>query len=318
MFITRTREGFSPALRSMRTTSLHRLNGDRPLGAFGKVTYFACNWLNNLFPHASVDSRLTIRNFQSANLAEAWPRLETGASPSRKLSDLFWMALPWAAIERELGSIHVLDIGCGSGEYGPRLLSWSGHRITSYVGLDVRAHEKWGPLAAANPQLTFMRGDSSDVGASVPPRTNLFISQSAIEHIDDDLLLFERLRDYEQRFSGRVLHVHVCPSAACLKLFLLHGVRHYTPRTLSKITRLYDGNHAAVLFNLGGNACNRLHYEFITRPRFPNRTSDFRDTRTAEYNHRAFDAITQDMNEPTRSPAFYALVVCGNFGRPLF
>src|SRR5205823_3432032 len=96
------------------------------------------------------------------------------------------------------------------------------------------------------------------------------------------------------------------PSAACLRLYLLHGVRQYTPRTLSTITRLFEDSDVA-LYRLGGRACNRLHYEFITKQLF--RRGDLRAARPEEYERRLAAAIDQDMARPQRSPAFYALVI---------
>ena len=90
---------------TVNTTSVHRLNGDKPLGLASKVAYLALNVLNNHLPPVSIDPRLTIREFTCSNLAKYAPLLPAGASPSRKLSDLFWMTLPWLRIQQELGTI---------------------------------------------------------------------------------------------------------------------------------------------------------------------------------------------------------------------
>jgi hypothetical protein len=125
--------------------------------------------------------------------------------------------------------------------------------------------------------------------------------------MDSDLQFFERLRQYVASVDGPVLQVHLCPSAACLKLYLFHGVRQYTPRTLSTVTRLFD-NADVMLYGLGGSACNRLHLRFITYPLLV-RGVDYRLARAAEYQRRLIAAIEQDMSRPQRSPAFYALVI---------
>lgn len=292
----------------MTTTSIHRLNADRPLGYLGKFAYLALNWLNNRFPRWRVDPHLATRDFRCSNLATRWPEMQRGLSPSRTLSDLFWLTLPWKRICEELGAIHILDVGCGDGQYGSQLISWSHDRVASYVGVDLNAQNSWAVLEQKDPRMQFRQGDASDLKHSIPAATNLLISQSAIEHMDHDLRFFEHVRDHVRRLGAPALQVHLCPSAACLKLYLLHGVRQYTPRTLSHITRLFEIGYA-ILYRLGGRACNRLHCKFITVPLMIWRKSDLRVTRAAEYELRLHEAIEQDLSRPQQHPAFYALVI---------
>jgi hypothetical protein len=290
-------------------TSLHGLNGDRRLGTVGKVLYFALNRVNNALPYAFVDPGLTIRDFVCPRLDEHRPHLTRGASPSRTLSDLFWLTLPWPAIHRELGNIRILDAGCGSGGYGPRLLSWADGHIESYTGTDVRPSENWTALEARDPRLRFYPADAGAFRGTIPAGTNVFMSQSALEHFDLDLKFFEDIRDYISSAPGPVLQIHMVPSQACLGLFLLHGVRQYTPRTLSRVTRLFASDSSAVVYRLGGRRCIRLHQEFITGPVLIRGDADRRETEPAEYERRLFEAIRHDMRGPQRSPAWYALII---------
>ena len=290
------------------TTSIHRLNGDRHLSPSGKLAYVLFNWLNNALPNWRVDPRMAIHDFRRADLQSLWPQLQPGSSPSRRLSDLFWLTLPWERIQQELGAIRVLDIGCGSGHYGPRLISWSDSRVASYAGADLQAQPSWTALPQADPRLRFIQADAAELRDAIPIGTNFLMSQSTIEHLDYDLRFFEHIADYVRRLNSPALQVHLCPSAACLKLYWFHGVRQYTPRTLSHITRLFEDAHIA-LYALGGRACNQLHYRFITAPLMIWRKGDLRETRAAEYEQRLRAAIEQDMSVPQRSPAFYALII---------
>jgi hypothetical protein len=290
-----------------RSTSGHRLNADRRLSVIGKAAYFLFNALNNARPYANVDPRLAITTFTHSSLAGRWPELPRGASPSRTLSDLFWMSLSWAEIRSQVGPIHVLDVGCGSGDYGPRLLSWSAGAIERYTGTDVQAGSRWPELASADPRLRFFQSRAETFRARIPGDTNMFVSQSAIEHFDEDLVFFEHLRDFAASARRPVVQVHLVPSPACLRLYHLHGVRQYTPRTLSAITRLFPDARVE-LYALGGAASNRLHYEFITRPLLIEQR-DLRVTRPDEYDRRLFAALEADMRQPSRSPAFWALII---------
>ena len=292
-----------------RRTSCHRLNADRALGTLGKAGYFLLNWINNQLPYSGLDRRLTIRDFVRQDFAARWPALPRGASPSRTVSDLFWLTLPWRAMHDELGAIRILDVGCGNGQYGPRLLASAEGHIERYTGADARQHESWAALAAGDARLRFFRSAAESFRGSIPAGTNLFISQSAIEHFDEDLVFFDQIRDYVRATEGPVLQIHLVPSQACLRLYHLHGARQYTPRTLSAVTRLFDSEGYAILYRLGGRACNQLHHEFITKPVLIRRGADLRQERPEEYDRRLFEAIAADMEHPDRSPAFWALVI---------
>ena len=299
------------------STSGHHLNADRHLGTIAKAAYLLLNWLNNRRPYANLDRQLEIRDLARADLAARRVELPRGASPSRTLSDLFWLTLPWAAMRDELGEIRVLDAGCGSGDYGPRLLAWSGGAIASYIGTDVHPHERWAALEASDRRLRYAPSPAETFGGSIPAGTNLFVSQSAVEHFDEDLHFFGQIRDYVDASTGPVLQIHLVPSQACLRLYHLHGVRQYTPRTLSRITRLFAPGARASVYRLGGRACNRLHYSFITRPSLLH-GRDRRKEQPDDYDRRLFEAIAQDMQQPQPSPAFYALVIHSRGTRRLF
>ena len=300
------------------STSFHRLNADRHLGKPAQVAYFFFNWLNNLFPYVNVDRELAIRDFREASLDTYWDRLAPDASPSRKLSDLFWLTLPWDAIRAELGDIHLLDVGCGRGDYVPRLLSWAQGHIGSYTGTDVQEYDTWKVHQAHDSRIRFYRSDVADFRRTVPDRANFLMSQSAIEHFDEDLRFFAQVRGFVLKSRRNMLQVHLCPSQACLRLYLLHGVRQYTPRTISKMARLFLSDGYAVLYRLGGRACNRLHYEFITKPLLIQRVGDLRKLRPEEYVRRSSEAMSTDMTRPNRSPAFYAMVIHSNWQCRLF
>jgi SAM-dependent methyltransferase len=301
-----------------RHTAIHRLNADRPLSAIGKASYFTLNWLNNALPYWFVDPKLAVRDFACPPIEAHRAELPHGASPSRTLSDLFWLSLPWPAMRDELGPIHILDIGCGSGGYGPRLLSWAAGAIASYTGTDARPHADWPALEARDSRLRFFTSRAERFADHIPPGTNLFISQSAIEHFDDDLGFFEQIRDYLRTTPGPALQIHLVPSQACLRLYQLHGVRQYTPRTISKITRLFGAETYAALYGLGGGAANRVHYEYITKPLLILKRGDRRSAQPDDYQRALFTAIASDGARPQPSPAFWALVLHSRWQTRLF
>jgi len=302
----------------MKSTSIHTLDADKGLGRRLRRVWFLVNWLNNnLFSNLS-DPSVTIRDFIADVSDENWSQTDTKSSPSRKLSDLFWLQLPWEMIRTEVGTINILDIGCGSGNYGVKLQSWSKDRVASYTGIDVLSHDNWTALAETHPRFCFRRVDGSDVSRYIPDEATLIISQSAIEHIRHDLLYFRVLREFARRTSRSIIQIHLFPSSACLRLYSFHGVRQYTPRTVSYITRLFRGFSYCRLYRLGGRECNQLHWEFITKPLTIDKIGDLRDTQTEEYDRRLRLAIAADNRKKHCDPSFYALVIHSNWRQVIF
>ena len=176
------------------------------------------------------DPALITRDF-IADISEAnWSQTDIKSSPSRKLSDLFWLQLPWGLIRSELGEIKVFDTGCGSGNLGVKLQAYSKNIIASYTGVDISQHDNWNVLSERYPNYLFRRLDSANISDYITDDTNLFISQSSIEHFKNDLIYFKHIHEFVKRTSKSVMQIHLFPSPACLKLYGQHGVRQYTPR----------------------------------------------------------------------------------------
>ena len=294
---------------ALNSTSIGWINGDKPLSPIQKIAYYALNWLNNVLPSVSSESSVAIKNFRCPRLRDRWHSLETKSSPSRKLSDLFWQELPWQKIGEELGAIHILDVGCGAGGYGAKLEKWSFGKISSYTGVDIAYHKNWPKLEEQNLNFKFRKLQVEDISNHIPAGTNFFMSQSAIEHFPQDLLFFQALRQNIIAYQKPVIQVHLFPSAACLRAYRLHGVRQYTPRTVGKITSLFRAFSYSTLFRLGGQRCNSLHYQFISKPLLIQNGVDWRESKTEEYEKEAFKAIERDMQNPSGAPSFYALVI---------
>ena len=299
----------------MHSSSLHSLNSDRGLSKPSRVAWFALNWLNNLFPHAQLDPDLDIRNFvlSDQELDLHWSKISTKSSPARRLSDLFWHVQPWSDISREIGGeIHALEVGCGNGRYGVLLEGLLGDSLHRYVGLDLKTHPGW-DQNAGNPKFNLIKANCNSIEPYLEG-VNLIITQSALEHFDQDLLFFEQVAKYVHCTQKPVLQIHLMPSAGCLTTFPWHGVRQYTPRTVSRITRLFEAGTRKILYLLGSRQCNKVHRKYITMPNFF-RNMDLRENRTAEYEDQVFKAIKQDIAHPSRKEAcFHALVLQSNYG----
>lgn len=218
------------------------------------------------------------------------------------------MYLPWARVQSELKQIHVLDSGCGSGRYGEQLQKVSGNRLATYLGIDESNHPAWPDRMRKFPFIQLIKADSADFSSLIPHETNLFISQSAIEHFPKDLVYFDQIAEFIRTESRPVIQIHLFPSAACLELYGHHGIRQYTPRTVSLIASRFPRSHPT-LFRLGNARCNRIHYEYITTPVLHRGEPDKRETNSAEYARKVRQAITSPANGEA---SFYALVMQSN------
>ena len=164
-------------------------------------------------------------------------------------------------------------------------------------------------MARQNPWAGF-RASRADACLEVMPRNTTFVmSVSAMENFEEDVTFFDQLRQFALRQPGPLLQVHLTLPAEGLRLYPLHGVRQYTPRKLSIITRLFCQPTHKVLYRLGGERCNALHYKFITKPIHCDNRGDLRGTQSIEYQEGLYRAIEQDMEEPGRETAFYALLL---------
>ena len=275
---------------------------------FKKWSYYLHNWVNNSRPQALVDSRIDQRQFIVKDIDELYPLLEEKSSPTRKLSNLFWMTLPWGNVKDQLGDIRAFDTGCGSGNYGVRIYEDSGG-ITSYTGIDINTSDNWERLEETYDSFSFHQYDGVSVKEHIPKGTNFFMSQSAIEHFEDEENYYRQIRAFVDEQSYPIIQVHLVPAAAAIKLYKFHGYRQFTPRTLSRFTRLFDTLSSAHLFFVGGTASNEIHMQYITQP-MGKKGTDYRDTKTREYNRETLTALKRDFAHPQDDPGFYALIMC--------
>jgi hypothetical protein len=295
----------------MKSTSIHALNADRGLSWWQKPVYLFLNFLNNLFPYRHLDRRIKVVPFEPAKekFEEEWQNTYATSSAARKFSDLYWKTLPWEDIRRELGGeINIFDTGCGHGNYAVRIQEGSGGRITSYTGVDAKRRPNWEELENKFPNFHFIESRSSDILPLIPPGTNLFITQSAIEHFDADILFFEKIKTYAESVSFPVMQAHLFPGGATLPLYLFHGLRQYTPRTVSKITRLFSRGEFT-LTGLGGNASKWLHWRYFTWPVLITRKYAKPTFDAVEYEPKLRKAVIHDIKHPSRSPLFWALTI---------
>jgi hypothetical protein len=255
--------------------------------------------------------------FRAAKAISLWPKIRANASPARRLSDLFWLSLPWERIAAELnGEVRVLEVGCGSGIYGVMMQECLGDAFAGYVGLDVARDAEWAQHES-NPKMKLVCADSGTTEQYLE-ETNLIITQSALEHFDEDVAFFRQVAGYIARTRRRIVQIHLMPSAGCLSTYLWHGVRQYTPRTISRNTELFGPETVKRLYFLGSARCNRLHRRYITYPWLLGR-SDPRESSPAAYDRELRQSVLSDEAASNGAEAcFHALVLQSRLGQDMF
>lgn len=297
------------------SSSFHTLSADKNLSFFLKPFYVLANNVNNWPKNFNVDTRVADKDFLIQNAGLIWPDLDHLSSPSRLLSDMFWHSLPWQQIEERLGQIGLLDTGCGSGIYYHKLQQYSGSKIVSYNGIDIYEHKKWKEEGSEN--VHFHVYDGLNISGFLNKKVNFIISQSAIEHFDYDLNYFDQISRFAAASGEPLIQIHHMPAPYCLKLYGYHGIRQYTRRTISKITRLFNDQSRFYLYNLGSKKSADLHYKYITAP-IRAGLGDKRFEKKAEYKTKLYDTLVEETTVRTGMPLFYCLVITSNISGELF
>jgi SAM-dependent methyltransferase len=289
----------------MKSSSIHQFTCDK--GNFFykvcvRILYYPFNLYNNRNPLKDIDHEISIQKFIPFNLESSMQQITPGSSPSRKWSDLLIMSLAWQKIHEDLKTIRVLDLGCGTGNEYFKLNQYSGNKISSYTGIDISENKN--RMTDPPLQVKFITYDGKNLIDRIPPETNFIFSQSSIEHFQEDIKIFKQIKSFCEKTDQPVYQLHLFPSRECLNLYRFHGVRQYTPSTLSKITRLFSGNYEKKLFILGGENSNTVHLNYITK-------KDTRKEKPDEYEQDCLNAFNKDMHKlvPIENANFYALLI---------
>ena len=308
-----------------KSSSFHLLSADKNLSILEKISWFILNFVsNNLPPKIPFDKEIiNIKNFKPKLFDKDWVALEKTVSPSRMLCDLFWKKLNWKIIKKELNQINVFDTGCGQGKYGLIINNFS-EGINTYRGVDTYQHDNWLELANKYPFLSYKKQNADNILDDIPSNTNLFITQSAIEHFNYDLSYFIQLKNFIRKNKRNTIQIHLFPAPPSLWLYLLHGVRQYNFRSIKKIVDIFDAfelKSYSSLIKLGGNASNFVHLKYITWPQIIKTAgkNSFRDLFPEKYFNIAKKSIIKDMqSNKFNNCAFYALIIHSNYKNKIF
>ena len=307
-------------MKNKLSSSIHTLSADKKLSVFKKIFWILINFVNNNLAPKKVNNNQSLIKVKKLNIIPNqinWNLLNPRyrMSPSRLIGDLFWSVLPWELIKGEIGQIYTFDTGCGKGWYALYLKKLID--INSYVGIDFYKRDNWQQLMNQNSFITLIENSSSNISEFIDKETNLFITQSAIEHFNYDLEYFQQIKKFIDKNKTNTIQIHLFPSPVCLWLYLLHGVRQYNFRAIMQIIDIFKSTNSYFrIYPLGGNSSNLFHFLNIT---IPSLFKKWNEECNDQYTKKLKNAVSRDLKRGiSDNPSFYALVIHSNFSKVIF
>ena len=308
-------------MKNKLSSSIHTLSADKKLSLFKKIFWLFINFVNNNLAPKKVNFKESVIKVKKLNIIPSqinWNLLNPRyrMSPSRLIGDMFWSVLPWELIKDEIGQINTFDTGCGRGLYA-LFLNKLIKNMNSYVGVDFCKRDNWQKLMNQNSFITLIENSSSNISEFIDKETNLFITQSAIEHFNYDLEYFQQIKTFIDKNKKNIIQIHLFPSPVCLWLYLFHGVRQYNFRSIMQIIDIFKSTNSYFrIYPLGGNSSNLFHFLNITIPSlFKKWNAEFND----QYTEKLKNSVSRDLQRGiSDNPSFYALVIHSNFSKVIF
>ncbi|WP_338186431.1 class I SAM-dependent methyltransferase [Thalassospira tepidiphila] len=268
------------------------INGDGIRGIMPRLTYLVQNFLRNMRP----SRKLKISRFSTSSLFSAPAKIQAW-SPGRGLSEQFiTQHLPKLILAKAAtgtDGLSVLDIGCGSGR-SVELFEEAG-LSGKWHGTDI--DNRFVERNNAKFVTSFSQGDI--LSAEWVTKFDLIYTNSALEHIPFNPEFPNKIREW---LKPGGIQVHIVPAPTSLFLYLWHGWRQYSLRTLEEAFR--DNN--IEVFPIGGLFTSALQFFFITFWENILRIS-IRNKFSKTYKWLLFRAIRADRYAPM-FPVFYVVI----------
>jgi len=278
------------------------INGDHQKVLILKILYFLFNFIYNFLSRLQI-KRYSFRRIKFSNIQlKQIITSNIKISPARLLSEAFWLNLKYDKISMILNrDIRIIDLGCGRGRLS-ELKNMFDSKV-NYLGIDSRVHLG----RTLSNDVIFKKADYLEILDYTP--FNLVVSQSALEHFELDLKLFELISDYA-RNEEPLIQIHLVPSFQCLSLYLWHGFRQYSPGALNRIFQLQSPGSQFLVVALGGKKAKRFHFWHITIPLICSRFLPKFNLKKGSYDIRP--EYVQDDKTRTGSEIFYAVIITHN------
>ena len=302
---------------SFNSSSFYTLNNDNRLNFFMKIIWIILNFFNYINPFNIFYRPKNIILFKPKSLSLLDLENKKDRVPTRTICDLFLNEFPWKGIENKIGPLNILDIGCGKGEYSNIISNYSKLKINKYIGIDVQEKNEWKEKKSNS--VNFYLGSSANLEEYSTKNINFYFSHSAIEHINEDLILFKKIQDISMH-GKKMLQLHMFPSPKCLLTYGFHGIRQYSNFNIHRILRLFKKNSKSYLIGLGGSEINKIQFRYMYLPIITNfgKGKNFLDKRYEDldkYHEELKQSLHNDSLRKNKfeNCSFYALATFFNF-----
>ena len=243
----------------MYSTSFININGDKKQSKIKIIFYVFVNFIQNLYLnlHVKKFSYIKFNNkFKKVNF-------NNNHSISRKLCSLFWKNINWKIINNYLGNLNIHELGAGDGTYFKDDIDIKNKFYKKYSGYDVNSHDNWKKYKRK--KINYKKFDGINFLKTFDKHTNIFISQSCLEHVKYDLKYFEEIKKFSRKNKKKIMFIHCVPSPFCLFTYLTHGYRQYNIKNFNKISSIFSKENLFVC-KLGNLSLNLHHLIKTTLP----------------------------------------------------
>lgn len=290
---------------SLNSSSLHILSGDKKLNFLHKILWLIFNFVNNYLRTKKTDKNLKEKTFQLKKKYVQNLNNYKNSSPSRILCNMFFLNYDWDFIKLNFETIKILEIGCGRGvqiELFDKIFNYN----YEYLGVDIQMHKEWETLKSNRKK--FIVDDYLNIDKYID-NYNIIFSQSVLEHLDNDILLFKKISDnLKHSNKKKMLNLHFFPSVECIFTYRGHGIRQYNSRAVSKLSKNFDKNSTSLMHYLGNKELNLLHKKKFNRSIFKKKNID-----TVSFLNEFENILNNNQISSIKNSAFNALEIKTNF-----
>ena len=290
--------------RQLQASSWSLFDGDAPLRYPHLLALHVARRLEALLSFGALPGYRSFRPAEPVIMDE-----NKRPTPTRQICNAFLKAFDFQRLRQRLGPLHVLDIGCGRGDYARHFFDAGAE---SYHGVDIAPRADW---AAADSRMAFQALDCGRDAREAPGRCNLIFSQSALEHIRWDVSLMQDLARHCEVADHPIVQIHLLPAPASISLYGAHGWRVYAAAQIARLLAPFGGVETRA-YGLGSHSTRALHYRRFADNRF------FRVIAAPVVRHSPDEAATgrvaAEQAEPSsaRDADFLALVIASGLELP--